>query len=282
MSRWSADYLASKLSDTRVSVHVSDEPKLDFIKKNFRYQTMPFNEFIDRCLNDDNHYYYLRSLGERRAKDVANISAHFPSIGSEVEVPPLLCLCPDQNNCPDCGQNELFSSVLRISSQQLVLWTHYDIMDNILVQIRGRKRVVLFSPEDCLYLYLEADKSKIIDLDEPPDQLFYKYPLLAEAVRYECVLEESDSLFIPSLWFHNTKALEFSIGINFFWKDRQISEQNFYNKTDIYGNKDLNPAIDAFNSLDKALKHLEKLPKKFKDFYLRIFINRLQNKLNIT
>ena len=242
---------------------------------------MPFNEFIDKCVNDSEHYYYLRSLGrDRRAKDIANIKRHLPPIGQDVLIPHFLSLCEDQSLCPDCDRNQLFSSVLRISSQQLVVWTHYDILDNILVQIKGRKRVILFSPEDCLYLYLESDKSKIIDFDEPSDQLLDKYPLLAKAVRYECVLEESQSLFIPSLWFHNTKALEFSVGMNFFWKDRQISDQNLYNKTDIYGNKDLNPAIDAFSSLDKTVKHIEKLPKKFRDFYFRIIIDRLQNKLN--
>ena len=278
MRKWSTDYLTEKLKDICVSVHVSNDPKLDFIHKNFSYKTMAFNEFIDKCLNDNQNYYYLRSVGrDRRAREVANIKTHFPSIADDFEIPSFLSIC--DNDCEDCEQNKLFSSVFRISSKDLVLWTHYDILDNVLVQIKGRKRVILFPPDNSSFLYLESDKSKIIDLDEPMDQLLKKFPLFENAVLYECVLEEGQSLFIPSLWFHNTKALEFSIGMNFFWKDKHISDENLYNKSDVYGNKDLNPAIDAFTNIDKALKHLDKLPKKFRDFYLRIIINKLQNKL---
>ncbi len=44
--------------------------------------------------------------------------------------------------------SEYFSSCLRISSEGIRLWTHYDIMDNVLCNIRGRKRVVLWEPSD--------------------------------------------------------------------------------------------------------------------------------------
>ena len=37
----------------------------------------------------------------------------------------------------------------------------------MLVQINGRKRVVLFSPRDAAYLYLLGDKSQVLDIDTP-------------------------------------------------------------------------------------------------------------------
>lgn len=40
-------------------------------------------------------------------------------------------------------------------------------MDNLLVQISGRKRVVLFSPRDAAHLYLLGDKSQVLDIDTP-------------------------------------------------------------------------------------------------------------------
>jgi tRNA wybutosine-synthesizing protein 5 len=280
LREWSPNYLRNKLNDSLVSVHVSSEPKLDFIKKNFSYKTMAFNEFIDKCVDKSDEYLYLRSLGsDRRARLIANIKTDFPSIGEDIKIPKFLSINENIIDCNENNENQLFSSVFRISSKDLVLWTHYDIMDNILLQVKGSKRVALFPPESVPFLYLIGDKSQVVDIDAPNEQLANNYPLFLKATRYECILEEGDALFIPSLWFHNVKALDFSIGINFFWKDKQISDNNFYNKSDVYGNKDLVPASDAFVNLDKAIKHTEKLPKKFRDFYLRIMINKLQNKL---
>ena len=58
-------------------------------------------------------------------------------------------------------------------------------MDNFLVQITGRKRVVLFSPRDALNMYLHGDKSAVIDIDHPDTT---KYPLFQNAMRYECTM----------------------------------------------------------------------------------------------
>ena len=67
-------------------------------------------------------------------------------------------------------------------------------MDNILIQVVGVKRVVLFSPDDVDYMYMCGDKSEIIDIDNPDYQ---KYPLYSKARKYECQLTPGDILFIP-------------------------------------------------------------------------------------
>ena len=54
---------------------------MNFIKKNFVYRSLPFNEFIQRAsmeVNSDfficeNEKYYLRSLGNDERKDVSDI-----------------------------------------------------------------------------------------------------------------------------------------------------------------------------------------------------------------
>src|SRR5699024_3660507 len=157
-----------------------------------------------------------------------------------------------------------FSSVFRISSKEIVVWTHYDVLDNVLVQIKGTKRVTLFPPSDAQYLYLIGDKSAIVDLDE--EEIDTNYPLFAKATRFDCVLEEGDVICIPALWLHNTIALPFSTGVNFFWKDDLLGE--FYNKSDTSGNKDFIPAADAYSNMDKAIKYLSKLLTKYNQFYI--------------
>lgn len=72
---WSAEYLAlAKESQTTiVSAHVCTDPqgKLNFVAKNFSFQSMSFTELIERCSQSKihnpylapNEYYYLRSIG---------------------------------------------------------------------------------------------------------------------------------------------------------------------------------------------------------------------------
>nr|XP_027200097.1 tRNA wybutosine-synthesizing protein 5-like [Dermatophagoides pteronyssinus] len=273
------DYFREKISSNKpVSVHISNSPLLDFLSKNFSYCVLDFREFLQLCFDESNdRYYYLRSVGNHNVKEIANLTEQFPEIAQDVKYPEFLNFCKN-NNCPandECSKRHLFSSVLRISSKNLSIWTHYDVMENILLQIIGRKKVILFPPNDSQYLYLKGDKSEIIDLEAK--DLLEKFPLFSNATKYESILESGDCLFIPSMWFHNTKALEYSIGLNFFWKNPQLISH--YDHNDIYGNKDLKLATNAYVNVDKALQHLNKLPVKYRKFYLSMCISKLNRSL---
>ena len=96
-------------------------------------------------------------------------------------------------------------------------------MDNILMQVSGRKRVVLYSPDDYLNMYIRGeflccvccgvlyalsvylfqqnyvvfftgDKSEIDDIDNPD---YDRFPLFRNVTAYRAVLEPGDVLFIP-------------------------------------------------------------------------------------
>lgn len=232
-NRWTVNYLSEKLDSTSVKIHAGSDNKFNFLSKNFVYKTVSMAEFLreasskNDCPNNSANikYYYLRSIGtDRRGRDVANIADHFPEIAADLVLPDFI------------DEADFFSSVLRISSKDVQIWTHYDVMDNILIQVSGEKRVVLFSPSDAHLMYLDGDKSRVIDIDSPDLNTF---PDFVKAKRFECTLYPGDILYIPSLWFHNTKALSFSIGVNMFWKHLP---HNFYDKSDVYGNKDPVPA----------------------------------------
>ncbi|XP_029937275.1 tRNA wybutosine-synthesizing protein 5 isoform X3 [Myripristis murdjan] len=260
---------------------------MDFLRKNFVYRTLPFNEFVKRASEEkhsnfflcEDESYYLRSLGEDVRKEPADLSKQFPDLAEDFQIPHFFE--PDQ----------FFSSVFRISSCGLQLWTHYDVsdaqtglaiislgpvypqvMDNLLAQVTGRKRVVLFSPQDALHLYLSGDKSEVLDIDSPD---LKEFPEFVKAQRYECVLEPGDLLFIPALWFHNTLALQFGVGVNVFW--RHLPAQS-YDKKDPYGNKDPLAAARALQALERALHTLDELPADYRDFYGRRMIQRIQKR----
>ena len=84
-------------------------------------------------------------------------------------------------------------------------------MDNLLIQVRGRKRVVLYSPREATKLYLNGDKSEVLDIDNPD---LSRFPKFTEVIPYECFLEPGDVLFIPAMWFHNVISLEVSGSCN--------------------------------------------------------------------
>lgn len=71
-------------------------------------------------------------------------------------------------------------------------------MDNILVQVQGRKRLIMFDPSDIDYLYVDGDKSLVNNIEEPD---FETYPLVRHATFYTGVLNPGDCLFIPGKCF---------------------------------------------------------------------------------
>ncbi|XP_065673076.1 tRNA wybutosine-synthesizing protein 5 [Hydra vulgaris] len=268
--KWDVSYLSENVKKAPVQIHVCPVPEMDFINKNFLYKTINFDDFLAKAENkvQSNFFicseekYYLRSLGEDIRNDAADIRKQFPKLSQDLIIPNLF------------DESSFFSSIFRISSSGLKLWTHYDVMDNILLQIKGTKKVVFFSPKDALNLYLNGDKSEIIDIKNTD---YEKYPKFKCVNRYSCKIYPGDVLFIPALWFHNVTAIDFSISVNVFWKHLN---DKMYNKKDIYGNKDLVPAEKAMQSFDKIIKLLEELPIDYKDFYMKRLILKADKAIN--
>lgn len=266
--KWTPEYLAENGGERPVKIHVCSTGKMDFIHKNFTYKTLPFNQFVKRASEDiheeyfvcPEEKYYLRSLGDDPRKDISDINVQFPSLAQDINIPKLY------------PEDRFFSSVFRISSPQGQLWTHYDIMDNLLIQVTGRKRVVLYSPQDATKLYLNGDKSEVLDIDNPD---LSKYPKFAEATPFECFMEPGDVLFIPAMWFHNVISLQFGVAVNVFWRHL---DPCYYDNKDTYGNKDLVPATRAMQIMDRAIKALEELPEEYKDFYARRVVSKVKGK----
>lgn len=81
--------------------------------------------------------------------------------------------------------------------------------------------------------------------------------------------------FTSALWFHNTLAQQFGVGVNVFWRHLPADS---YDKKDPYGNKDPVAATRALQALERALKTLDELPADYMDFYGRRMIQRIQKR----
>ncbi|MEG3165697.1 cupin-like domain-containing protein [Sphingomonas sp. PB2P19] len=102
--------------------------------------------------------------------------------------------------------------------------THYDVSSNVAVVVAGRRRFCLFPPEQSANLYvgpldvtLAGQPVSMVDLENPD---LARFPRFAEARRHMqvAVLDPGDAIFIPSLWWHDVKALApFNVLVNYWW-----------------------------------------------------------------
>lgn len=86
---------------------------------------------------------------------------------------------------------------------------HYDLQPNLHVQLTGRKRFILFPPEDWKHLYPfpvhhDLDRRSMVDLDAPDD---VRFPQWSGASGYMVELEAGEALYIPPYWWHHVQSL---------------------------------------------------------------------------
>lgn len=101
---------------------------------------------------------------------------------------------------------------------------HYDGADNLACVIAGRRRFILFPPDQVGNLYpgpLDFTPAgapvSMVSLHEPD---FERYPRYREALRnaYMAELSPGDAVFIPMLWWHHVDSLSEVNGlVNYWW-----------------------------------------------------------------
>jgi hypothetical protein len=92
---------------------------------------------------------------------------------------------------------------------------HCDYDDNIFAQIWGTKRIFLSPPHHDEFLYPSEANSMLFGSPfnpEAPD--FEKFPLARQASMIECIVNPGDLLYVPAGWYHQVRALTFSLSAN--------------------------------------------------------------------
>lgn len=325
---WTPQRLAAaRCTCDPVSVHVCSpcdgaDHRKPSLQRNFVFKTLPFAEAVYRCANDQNaptfeplleegERYYLRSVGADPRHQASDFHVLFPDLAAECMLLPLrdagIKQAGDGTNMPLSRPAEVepepepealreplldpsqyHSSVLRLASSDTQLWTHFDVMDNLLAQVTGHKRVVLWPPEQDENLYVSGSSSQVECVDRWNDE---EFPLFRQAVphRTECELAPGEVLYIPALWFHNVTSIGFSVAVNVFWrggvscieercgarsgnddcKKPQRALSQLYDQKDLYGNRDPPAASNALDHTAVAVAQLECLPQPFRSFYAR-------------
>ena len=107
--------------------------------------------------------------------------------------------------------------------------THHDMNDTIACAVAGRRRVILFPPDQTRNLYIgpfertpAGPPVSMVSVVEPDLE---RHPRFVEAWAAAEVadLEPGDALFIPYMWWHHVQSLDrFSVLVNYWWNDAQL------------------------------------------------------------
>ena len=103
---------------------------------------------------------------------------------------------------------------------------HYDFPANIACVVAGRRRVILFPPEQLPNLYVgpldftpAGQPISLVDFCAPD---YERFPKFREAVKTAqvSVLEPGDAIIVPSMWWHHMEALDaFNVLVNYWWRN---------------------------------------------------------------
>lgn len=116
---------------------------------------------------------------------------------------------------------------------------HQDIdMSNVfLTQFHGRKRVLLFAPDQSELLYrLPFNVHSTVDVDNPD---YDQYPALNYVKGMNTTLEHGDTLFMPSGYWHHIQYLEGGFGLSV-----RTMAHSWYNRFNGFWNLTFQRAVD--------------------------------------
>jgi tRNA wybutosine-synthesizing protein 4 len=268
-SLWNTSYLKSKINpDREIVVHKASTRNMNFQKKDFKYTTLPFSSFIQSIEKGD--HLYLRSISAVSPNSTpAHLAADFPEIADDFQLPGQLRFIRDN----------IHSSPLRISGQ-VNMWLHYDIMANVLFQIQGVKKMILFPPRD------------ISRLDFPPGSTTSRLDIFPDKGRpgtlaftagtshFEALLKPGDALYIPPMWSHAGAPLQSSgpnIAVNIFF--RSLDTKSYAAGRDVYGNRDLSAYEDGRRDVEKIANRFTGEDVDIPREMARVYLERLGHEL---
>lgn len=138
-------------------------------------------------------------------------------------------------------------------------------MANVLVQIRGTKRLLLFPPSDVQHLQIPAGASSSrLNVFDPATSAA---GLLKDTHPQEVNLRPGEILFIPPFWLHAAEPTEsISVAVNVFFRDL---DSGYAAGRDVYGNRDLQAYEEGRRELNKMVQRFQGLPRSAAKFYMQ-------------
>jgi hypothetical protein len=272
VSRWDASYLAERLGPIEITFKTSSSNahpdfRVEGLARMFARSRASFAEFLQKIgtgpSSERARYLFTgdeRFLMRRRAGQTS-IDPELAPLLEDVETPALF------------PEERLHTVWAWFSGPGVRTWLHYDNngCHNLNAQITGRKRCVLYAPEELARLRPfelgggnPAHNCSSIDVERPGAEAERD---LAAAKAWYAELAPGDLLFIPAWWFHTFEHLGgFNSNVNFWWKPARplwnvvAARQALLDAVAAAGLDPRDPALSAaLRSLDEAAVRRETL-----------------------
>jgi hypothetical protein len=188
LSRETPDMLRQRYQHLQVRARVGDYIGTAFAADR-AMQDMRMGEYLDE-VDSGRHALppYLGNLELRELNSLCHWPTYFAKIG-----PPRFWIGPAGTVTP----------------------LHCDFDDNIFAQIWGSKRIFLAPPHHDEFIYpREANPILFGSPFDPEAPDFERYPLARQASMIEVIVHPGDMLYVPAGWYHQVRALTFSLSSN--------------------------------------------------------------------
>ena len=218
---WTPQYFRSEFPGVQIKYETweGDEPVNDPLSFDSMYRkqkndlTGPISEFVDRILAADKPSRNIYSAEfcvfdaiPQLKNDVASLDAYM-----------------GQSRYPQGVRDRLqLAGRMWMGPAGIITPAHFDRAENFHLQVFGRKKWILFSPEDSQHLYYPCAGFQTgllhfspVDVEHPD---VARFPAFTKAQPIEVILEPGDLLFLPAGFWHYVRGLEMSISLNWFFR----------------------------------------------------------------
>ena len=112
---------------------------------------------------------------------------------------------------------------------------HYDLSDNLACVVAGRRRFILFPPDQVSNLYvgpmdftLAGRPASLVQFDDPDLSAFPRF-VDALTTAQTAVLEPGDAIYIPNMWWHHVESLSsLNVLVNYWWSNSVFGGDSGY------------------------------------------------------
>lgn len=200
LAHWTPDYFAQRFGDRMVPVYKTKHGHTLFnAQQGLQSDSQTFASFIRQITSD--------SPNDVQTRIRCPLLDALPEAKEDFTVPPY------------CADGKKLQVNLWFSGAPTITRLHFDLPQNLLAQVYGQKRFLLFSPAARPWVYpcsLRSSTPQFSEVDLMHTDL-QKFPKLVHAQAYEALLSPGDLLFIPSRWWHHADSAEITLSLSFWW-----------------------------------------------------------------
>ncbi len=183
--KWTLNFFKEEYGDIQVPIATKD---FDEAGKNYRKPAfhIPFREYLEKLEAGPTDYrIFLFNLLQKQ-----------PELNEDYSTPTIT----------DGFMDKIPFLFFGGAGSRVPLHFDIDLSHVFLSQFHGRKKVLLFGPEQSKLLYHHPfTVSSPVDLTNPD---YDRYPALKQAKGIEAILHPGDTLFMPSGWWHGIEYLD--------------------------------------------------------------------------